>query len=345
MVRFITALCVGFLLVGCGGRKAATEEASETGLFADSVEVQWTYLAGDDRMPSGWCILADDSCVYLLGDAGGQWVHAYNAVTGAEEGSYVRRRSHVGDLANATELSRDPKTGDFGVFHQGVYERYLIRFTPNFEPICMYNVDSLFSVNDMMLVAPNRMIVSSIVFENGKAAGRTDLKLLDISNGISVISTYDTVPNPIPGGVRNKLSLAPSGEKMATVAESAGILQTFSIENDSIIRLSIHDFFPIEVSEDGIAKVNRKCPYGFGCVAASDDYVYATYSDSHVEGERATTIGVWDWNGNPVRKMKVNLSVRCMTVSPDGKRLYGLSYAKGAGLSIEYIDLEAVAAP
>lgn len=339
MVRLFSTLCLGILLVGCSGRKLVTEESDAKGLFADSVDVQWTYLAGDNKMPSGSCILVADSCVYLLGEAGGQWVRAYNVGTGAEEGTYVRRRLPVGDLLNATQLSKDPKTGDFGVFNQGIYDRYIIRFTPDFEPVCMYNVDSLFPVNDMMLVAPNRMIVTSTVLENGKATGRTALNLLDISDGISVISTYDEVPSPTPRGIRNKLAVAPSAKKVAMVSVRAGILQTFSFENDSITRLSINNFFPIEVTDDGIGIVNRRSSYGFGCVAASDEYVYATYSESHAEGVPATTIGVWDWKGNPVRKMKVNLRVKYMTVSPDGKRLYGLLSTKGAGYSIEYIEL------
>lgn len=340
MVRFFSVFALCLLVASCVGRKDAHESEATGTLFPDSAEVKWTYVAGDDRMPRPDDFLVRDSCVYLLGNAGGRWVHVYDAETGAELGSYVDRVSHVGEMNAASRLSVDPAGGDFGLFNQGILDRYMIRYSPDFKAKNLYVVNSLRTVNEMMLISTDRMIVLSPVFENGDATGRQSINLIDVTDDMKMVGIFDEVPSRIPRGLSQTLAVSPSGRKVALTTSKGGFLETFEIVGDSIRRISVNNFFPVEVSEDGIAKVDHKSRYGFNCVAASDDFIYAAFSESHTEGDPVTDVGVWDWNGNPVMKMKTDKSISYMSVTPDGKRLYCIGYAQGARFSINYIDLK-----
>ncbi len=339
VVRFLLSL-VCLLFVACAGRNGSGGEMSDSGLhFPDSMDVKWTYVTGDDMMPNPRCFAVDDSCVYVLGDAGGRSLFVYNITTGEEMGSYIDRRSHIGELTNPYGLSIDRSTGDFGVFNLGMTDRFLVRYSPEYEPKALYRVDSVFPINDIVLAPDDRVIAVSLVYENGEPTGRQAVSLLDVADGVTLIGSCDELLPVIPKGLGREISVSGSGKRVASIIRNSGFLETYEITGDSISRTSHNNYFPIEVSDDGIAHVNHNIQYGFRCVAVSDDYVYAVYSESKVEGDPVTTVGVWDWNGNPVKKIKTDKNVSDICVSPDGSRLYCTSKFRSSICTINYIDL------
>ena len=342
MVRLLSIYFVCLVIVSCSSRHSATVNDEAGAVFADSIDVQWTYIAGDDMMPSVTDFIAGDTCLYLLGNAGGQWVHIYDAKTGSEIGSRVDRLSQIGELKDASHLSVDCESGDFGIFNQGMRERSLFRYSRDFDAICMYCLDSMFIVNDMRLIAPGCIVALSLVWENGNATGRQAINIIDVTDGIKVIDTFDDSSASIPKGLMQNLYVSPSGKKIARITPSGGILETYEIIDDCIKRISANDYFPLKVSDDGIAMIDHKSRYGFGHAAVTDDYIYIAFSESHVEGDPVTKVGIWDWNGKPVKKINTDKSVRHMAVAPDGCKLYCISYDQGARYAINYIDLSGI---
>lgn len=341
-ISLISAISLLAVTACSNSLKNSGDNQSETlnGIqFPDSVEVKWTYLMGEDRVP-GFCrFLAGDSSLYVLGNMGGQWVHEFNANTGEEIGSYVNRVSHVGELSKAFSLSADRAREHFGIFNCGIYDRYLISFSRDFEPEQLYNPDSLFAVNDMLMLSPDRVVTLSLVKEGEEFTGRQAINILDIKDGMRVLDTFDESPSSIPRGISRELSVSPSGRKLATVTPKAGYLEMFDLSGDSVSRTFINNYFPLEIDEMGVAQVNHRSPYGFRSVAASDDYVYAAYSTSDAEQDPVMTVGVWKWDGTPVKKMSTDRNVCTLAVAPDGSRLYCIAYAQGGGYQINYIDL------
>ena len=150
-------------------------------------------------------------------------------------------------------------------------DRFLVRYSPEYEPKALYRVDSVFPINDIVLAPDDHVIAVSLVYENGEPTGRQAVSLLDVADGVTLIGSCDELLPVIPKGLGREISVSGSGKRVASIIRNSGILETYEITGDSISRTSHNNYFPIEVSDDGIAHVNHNIQYGFRCIAASDD--------------------------------------------------------------------------
>ena len=327
-------------MIACtGGQKKSEAVVDPSPQFTDSVDMEWSYLVGGACVPGAGELTVVDSSLYILANMGGQWVHEYNVNTGEETGSYVNRVSHVGELNQATTLSVDNSGRRFGIFNSGIYDRYMVSFNSNFEPEYMFNTDSLFIVNDILLLPSNRILSLSLVKEGDEFTGRTAISILDVKDGMRVLSTFDEAPSSIPLGLRRKLSASPSGKNLVSITPTGGYLEMFSLTGDSVVRTSISNYFPLEIDEQGIAHTEKGSKYGLRCATASDDHVYVAYCVSKEQGVHVSTVGVWNWDGTTVRKLNTDKDILSIAVTPDDSRLYCVSHAPGAGFIIYYMNL------
>lgn len=61
-------------------------------------------------------------------------------------------------------------------------------------------------------------------------------------------------------------------------------------------------------------------------IKSTDEYIYALYSGKPFVGTpEYNIIHVWDWEGNPVMKIDLNISLASFDVSPDNKSIVGIS--------------------
>lgn len=333
--------------ISCTSNKNS-DSASVYGVeFPDSVEMIWNYLAGDGYVPSSYrSIVADDSCVYVLGLSRGHWVHIFNTHTGLYQGMHVLRGDGVGLLENPSSIRICKGGTGFSVYdHKSDFTTNVKCYSSNFEFQRTLTLDSLFRVvNGIYDLSPGRAVVTAPVFEeNKRPTHRSAICIVD-TEAKKVLSSYDgkESSDTLLASIYRVISIAPSCNRVATVQNYGGALEIYRISGDSICRTFVKNYFPVDyIYYEGreFPEINREIQYGFRWVAATDDYIYASYCDSKEVQPLVTTIGVWDWDGNPVKKIKTDRNIWNMAASPDGRRLYCISPVAGTSPQLCYIDL------
>lgn len=74
---------------------------------------------------------------------------------------------------------------------------------------------------------------------------------------------------------------------------------------------------------------------------ATDKYIFALCLNTRLNNSDETLpdIEIWDWNGNPVARLKLDHFIHAFDVTPDGKGIYGMDHEISDKLF--YYDLEA----
>lgn len=132
-------------------------------------------------------------------------------------------------------------------------------------------------------------------------------------------------------------AISPDESKLALAIYCGAILETFSVARDTIKRRAIKRFIKPEFTTDDMGNlgITENSYAGFQTLTAKDDLLYAVY-DGEVNlfenaklpaGQKMTfsrNIAVFDWDGNPLKKIRTNYSVSAIDITEEesGKVLY-----------------------
>jgi hypothetical protein len=98
---------------------------------------------------------------------------------------------------------------------------------------------------------------------------------------------------------------------------------------------------PFRQGESSMVIPDRDCIIGYIDVAACDSFVYALYTDKKVTGQYCSDVVlVYDWEGNPVKKYKLNREAYYIAVSETHNRLYAAIRNGDGGWNITSYKLE-----
>lgn len=343
----LTFCCVlsAILIAGCDNKKNSGQDTVGVE-FPDSVDVTWKYLAGDGYVPDAMDMVASDSLVYVLGINHGHWIHIFDTRTGAYQGMRVARGEDEGQLENASTLNRDILSGKFSMqdFPFGKISS-IVEFSAEFKPEREYSLDSVFRITHGVydLFNGKTLVLNPIYDVNNRWTSLDAFTLIDSSTHEKFYSFIgkETIDS-LKASIYRVLAVSPSKSSVASVMSQGGALEIYRISRDSIYRTFVRNYFPVDyIYSEGreFPEINRDIQYGFRWVTSTDDYIYASYCDSKEVQPLVTTIGVWDWDGNPVKKIKTDRNIWNMATSPDGKRLYCISPVAGTSPQLCYIDL------
>lgn len=234
--------------------------------------------------------------------------------------------------------------------YQPLFSRYDYKndvkyFDKDFKPIKIFNVDSVYKITHGVidLYTGYSIVVKPVRDEDGKFTHRDAIYLNDTETH-ETISSYDGMEpsDTLLASIIRFFSVAPSRTMIASVHNRGGALEIYKINGDTIARTFIKNYFPVDyIYPEGqdFPEINQESQYGFRDVTSTSDYIYASYCDSKEEQPLVTTIGVWDWDGNPIKKIITDKNIWKLKASPDGKRLYCVSNVAGAGEQLCYIEL------
>lgn len=194
----------------------------------------------------------------------------------------------------------------------------------------------------------DRQFMGSKVFSNGKIVGGTyqnRFSAYDIEEGFFV----DTVE--YEGGASQALAQQatflnhPSENKVVyymTRQEEFGIV---AVQEDRLIpKVFSWNKIRHEVAEGSSTLTfipNREGKYEFASATASNSYIYLLYTgkqvednsrEAHVEAALSDEVFVVDWNGNPVKRLKLNAKIRSIAVDANDQNLYAASYEENPQL-------------
>ena len=92
------------------------------------------------------------------------------------------------------------------------------------------------------------------------------------------------------------------------------------------------EFQPMKVGENYVMSPNNKTRYAFINGAVTDNNIYLAYSGSLFLDENSyfgKSIYVYDWEGNPIRKLIFKKNILSLTVSDDDKTIFAYDANKG----------------
>lgn len=133
-----------------------------------------------------------------------------------------------------------------------------------------------------------------------------------------------------------------NGKYMVSTISTGQILDFFKVSDDSILTLKNYNFgnpVVIDVSKEGFESVATLPTniYGVVSLAATQEYLYALYSgrSSSKFKEYAyygNKVLVFNWDGSPVKLLKLDKDIKVIAVSPDNLCLYGFGGKYGIDL-------------
>lgn len=191
-------------------------------------------------------------------------------------------------------------------------------------------LDSMFPFDDVAFISDNRIIELPM-------NSSTSYILSDINGNIlDSLSYFPPKPKHIDDNTHQlactgSLAFSPDGKYLVRAIAFGGSLDFFNISNDKISHIKRYSIFDMEYDAlDGMVQLpvpNDKTRMGFSSLYATSKYLYASFSDEKAtdnpDGE-SNEIYIFDFEGNPLKKMIFSQRIGTFGVSPDDRMLYAV---------------------
>lgn len=155
-------------------------------------------------------------------------------------------------------------------------------------------------------------------------------KITDIPEDLSLSqykSAYETF-----------IAVKPTGDKIVLPYRYSDLIEIYDMETDKSLTIHGPDKFDViyEIIGNQATSKSGEARYTFISWNVTNNYIYLAYSGL-VEGEENYYLGnsifVYDWEGNPVRKLLFDTLIYGFAVSDDDKKIY--AYDMNSGWLIE----------
>ncbi len=174
----------------------------------------------------------------------------------------------------------------------------------------------------------------------GNGASHSDYKIqqIDLATGTEdfEFGEYDNVPADIPVAAwkmahESKLYTSPDERYAVAAYLSSDQIELFDLTTTTSKLIAGPENFKAEFSvykDDwgkDIAYNTEKTRSAFLNASVTEKYIYLLYSGKNKKADKyfyGEYIYVFDWNGNPIKKLTLDKSVLCIAVSQDDKVLY-----------------------
>ena len=189
------------------------------------------------------------------------------------------------------------------------------------------------------------LIDSSRFLASGKADSKYKIQEIDFSGKLlNEFGEFQHIPKDIPidalkDAYHSFFYLKPLGDKIAISYLYTDILEIYNIKepsNNIAIQGPLKIEMDFKVDKRGsynIMKKNNKIRKTFLAGTATDKYIYLAYSGlSYAERKDMNyckSIYVYDWDGNPVKKLNLDRRILGLAVSNDNSTIYSYDADNG----------------
>lgn len=349
MKRFLLYGSLAAFLAGCGGQKAE-DYSYNPPVFPETESVIVTPITVDEIMPNQPEFLIYDTIAYVAARMDEKCLHAFSLNSGKPLGSYLPIGSGPGEINQSFDIQIDNKNGIITI-HQG---KKLLHYSIGSDgevvwtdaidipPLSLENVSNMVVQNAVYeLPQPGRLLVEDIDPDN------PPLMVKKIITDKGAGPAYQNLSGT-PGDIRmmnnasTPYAISPDGKRAVYMSRVGGIVQVLDISGDEIKPIKTMRYFPQEfVQQEELLIFQRPFTLGFISVAADSNYFYGAYSGEKVDkvpGSTVNSIGVWDWDGNPVKKYTTDKPISFIYASPDGDALYVMTYDDEEGSQLGKIS-------
>ncbi len=313
-------ILTAFLFAVTGCNSGAQEQASHSDCmdFPEQVSRNWEILTNSETIiPKPVGIVCDSNSIDVLGLFSEKWVHKYDISTGAETGDIIIAGQGPKDCINAVSIRLTDNGRSIDLYDYVARKIKKYGLDGNFNSEQSFP-DELKGIWNAWSLSENRALLAYPQKKDSEYR-----RTFVIIEGDSIVGQYDMLTQELQANpemtlyLQSTYSLAPDGKHLAYATVQGGVLEFFSIDSNSIALTFSKIVFPVEYEDDGNnRKLKNGYPIGFTSICATDSLVYAPYSGTKNEKE-ATKIGVWKWDGKPVKRIDTDAMILKLTVNDD----------------------------
>jgi len=301
--------------------------------FEDFLNPELAYVRG---------VLLTDTSIILTDDkdfSSGYFFYEYSLTSKKLVGKYIKGGSKKG-------MTLAPIS--FGLFQKNklFLKDISLRKTIVANLSNKYSLDSVTTVDyptrqfnyTECLLGDNTALKSSVLDTMPEIVQITDLKNDTV---IKAFGHLPPSPENIPFGSwkhanLNFSFLKPDAAKAVLAWRYTDKIEIFDLKTEKgIIAIGPENielsFLPIKAGTRYMSQPTEKTTYTYRSGCVTDKYIYLLYygksedSESHIDGE---TIFVFDWNGNPIKKIKLDRSIQGFGITNDDSGIYAFDAGK-----------------
>ncbi len=134
------------------------------------------------------------------------------------------------------------------------------------------------------------------------------------------------------------ITIKPDRTRFAFAASSSGNFEIYELLSNDFERVSQKIYFLPKYMNDNnkstvFLKNNKR---GFISIASTEEYIYVVYSgrsreDYEMDTYNGDNILVYDWNGHPLLRFKLERNIKNMALDKDGKKMFAYSINQVSG--------------
>lgn len=202
----------------------------------------------------------------------------------------------------------------------------------NGSPVCLTKYDIADTQLSRLIAIDDDIFVSAGTYQS-----RYQFLLFDKDNrildyAVDVYNAADSAFNLYTRFLSNQgdLVMHPQKERFAYSVNLSSNIDLFEIRNNKIVpikslRLGNPISEPVVQNEMFYSvRPTESTQTGYINLSATTQYIYALYSDQklHENGRKSTTVLVFDWNGNPIKKYALDTEVYYIAVDEAGQKMF-----------------------
>ena len=343
-----------FVLVACDGNRSD----SPIGLFSDEINtIEEEYPVIDDSIISIDRLQSNNSYLVFIGGHPEKNFSLFSISSGEYICQFGTFGQGPGEILRGTEgyLSLDNKFTAFDFAGR----------------IFSYNIDSVvndrnttpvpllrYQIEDVDLFSQVIPVNDSLFFGAGSYKETYQYVLFDKSSniidyGVNIFNAFNNRFNASHKSLSNQgiLIKHPVKKIFAYIVFYSSNLDIIEVQENHInvvkmLRLRNPTGQPTPTDRYYSVDLDVSSPMGYIDIAPGTDYIYALYTDkkwidNYGKGNQRNSdiILVFDWEGNPVKKYKLNREVYCITVNESLNKLFASCINSESGWTITAFDL------
>ena len=324
-------------MVGCQSEDIRlNENATIFSSFPTESEATFTKLF-DFNKGVAFSIHIVDSTLILFNEKGQQDYFFYNY-------SLAKNTLSKGYLSGG----RGPSQG-IGVASSGVIDNTLWAYDITLRKGLTVNInDAIKHANDSLVtfqeysIQPTYYVTAFKDATHYLGVGSFDSKYkvqevgLPSEKQLAEFGTFKNIPssmdfNAYKSAHQSFIYVKPSGDKAVLMYRFADAIEIFDLHSKK--GKSIHgpqgyavEFKPLNAGDFFVMQRTPKTRFAFVAGTATDQYIYAIYSgklEEDLNPHYGETLFIYDWDGNPVKKITLDRTIKAPAVTKDDSILYG----------------------
>lgn len=339
-----TTLGMSFILISCSIDKKNNELDDPARIFnnkfeltSDKFEVDGDYITGPKQL------IIVDSLLIVNDHFDEEEVTYFYAIFNKDDGELYQIFGREGrgpdEFLDNSYMFRAPNGSNNIIINNrrlfSLSEISLERVLSNSSKITVDHVDELNTSYSLVSKIDDNLLFGTGMFTDGRfALADTSGELINTFLNYPFEDEFDDISKRDLGmAYQSSFSFHPTKPLVAVANFTAGNLDILRVENDSIEEISqIHSYppkFENQSSETQISVMfNSDNKMGYWDVDVTEEYIYALYSGRERADPNQSTgnkLLVFDWEGNPIKQLNLDVNVSRFAVSQNNETLYAVA--------------------